>query len=56
VIAIKKHHLTENDHRPLVLATIDNMPTPASVIEENDFLIVIGHEDALKKLGEVSDS
>lgn len=56
VIAIKKHHITENDDSPLVLATIDNLPTPASVIEENDFLIVIGHEDALKKLGEVSDS
>lgn len=54
VIAIKKHHPPENESSPPVLATIDNLPTPGSIIDEHDVLIVIGHEDGLKKLGDAS--
>lgn len=54
VIAIKKHHPPENESSQPVLARIDNLPTPGSIIEEHDVLIVIGHEDVLKKLGETS--
>jgi K+/H+ antiporter YhaU regulatory subunit KhtT len=37
-----------------VVASIDNLPSPGKVIEEHDILIVIGHEDGLKKLGDAS--
>ena len=52
VVAIKKHHPPESEDASPVLATIDNLPRPMSIIEEHDILIVIGHEDGLRKLGE----
>jgi trk system potassium uptake protein TrkA len=54
VIAIKKLVLQENESAPPVVASIDNLPSPGKVIEEHDILIVIGHEDGLKKLGDAS--
>lgn len=52
VVGIKKHHPPEGEGIPPIIATINNLPRPSSTIEEHDILIVIGHEDGLKKLGE----
>ena len=39
-----------------VIASIDNLPSPESIINEYDILIIIGHEDGLRQLGKHSGS
>lgn len=54
VVAIKKHYPPEGEGASPTLASVENLPSPKTVIEEHDILIVIGHEDELRKLGEDS--
>ncbi len=54
VVAIKRHYPPESEGASPILASIDNLPNPTTLIEEYDILIVIGHEDELRKLGEYS--
>jgi trk system potassium uptake protein TrkA len=56
VIAIKRHYPPESEGTAPALASIDNLPSPTTVIEEHDILIVIGPEEGLRQLGESSGS
>lgn len=56
VVAIKKHHPPESEGATPVIASIDSLPSPESIINEYDILILIGHEDGLRQLGKHSGS